>query len=69
LSGIRASGHALWTDPVQVIWGYRELIDDPRHLDDLFEFEDRALGVFIEHLLAAETAHGIVHGPHTPSSS
>ena len=52
--GVRASGTDLWADPVQAVWGYPELVDDPNHLNQLGELEAAALEVFTGHFLEAQ---------------
>jgi hypothetical protein len=36
-SGARLEGSDLWERPIVAIWGYDELVDDPNHLDRLFD--------------------------------
>jgi len=49
-AGINASGKGLWSDPGVAIWGYPELVDDPEHVNALFEFDPGALAVFESYL-------------------
>lgn len=54
--GIRASGHDLWSDPAVAIWGYPELVEDPTHVQALFEFDPAALEIFRAHVAEAEAS-------------
>ena len=49
-SGIKMSGTALWENPLVAIWGYRELVEEPGHLDSLLEGESGACAVFYRRL-------------------
>ncbi|MFT3798382.1 hypothetical protein [Microbacterium sp.] len=54
--GIRATGRELWAEPGVATWGYPELVEDPAHVQSLFEFDPDALDVFEAHIAAAEAA-------------
>lgn len=54
LSGIRASGKDVWTDPGSAIWGYSELVNDPTHAAALEEREPEALAIFSARVAEAE---------------
>jgi hypothetical protein len=44
--GLRLSGPASWEQPVAFLHGYRELIEDSDHLDDLLSGDPNALATF-----------------------
>lgn len=52
-AGIRASGRDLWSEPAVATWGYPELVEDPGHVQALFELEPTALAVFESRLTEA----------------
>ena len=54
LSGIRASGRELWSDPAQAVWGYPELVRTPQHGAALAERDPAAIAIFDGRMLAAE---------------
>lgn len=54
LDGMRASARDVWANPIQAIWGYRELVEDPLHYTDLVEGETSAREVFDRRLTEAE---------------
>jgi hypothetical protein len=56
LSGVRASGRELWSDPAQAVWGYPELVRDPQHGAGLAERDPAAIAVFAARVSAAEGA-------------
>ncbi len=51
--GINASGRDLWSHPGVATWGYPELVEDPYHMDRLYEFDPEALAVFNRNCEAA----------------
>lgn len=55
-AGIYSSGKELWAKPIVAIWGYLELIENPTHMQDLFELEPAALAVFDAYMCSAESA-------------
>ncbi len=54
--GVRASGRDLWADPVVATWGYRELVEDPRHFSALIDEDPAAVAVFAREISAAEAS-------------
>lgn len=54
--GIRLSSDFIGQDPVVAVWGYPEMIDDPDHVNNLFEREDDAMMIFIARTLEAKAA-------------
>jgi len=51
--GMRASGTDVWANPVQAVWGYPELVEDPSHYTRLVEGEAAARDVFQRRLAEA----------------
>ena len=49
--GIRATSGDLWSEPGVAAWGYPELVNDPDHVNALFERDPAELAVFESHLL------------------
>jgi hypothetical protein len=43
---LAAEGPDLWSHPLVSVWGYDELVLDPRHNDDLLESVPEALAIF-----------------------
>ena len=50
--GLRATGAETLDRPLQAMWGYDELVENSRHLEALFEFDENALVSFRSQILS-----------------